>query len=236
MSDEILLTGGRSTAEVVRIGDTIHRSVGENAEFVHRLLTLLQEKEYPYAPRFLGIDDKGREILSYIDGEVPKNHRWTMKQMLVVVDMMKDFHDATAGTPLADSAETICHCDIAPWNVVMRDDHPVAFIDFDGAVPGQRVDDLAYFLWTFLDLGSDIPIATQVRRIRKICRAYGYNDGVELVTAILRQQNLILEMRMNLAQTEKRKDYRDFSAERLPIIQQESAWIKKHSEAIEKAL
>jgi hypothetical protein len=53
---------------VVRIGDTVRRQAGrragERAGFVHELLHHFEAQEWLGAPRFLGIDDDGREMQS----------------------------------------------------------------------------------------------------------------------------------------------------------------------------
>ena len=54
----------------VRVGDTVRRRPAARAEFVHQLLDLLEEADWGRAPRFLGIDEQGREVLSFIDGHV----------------------------------------------------------------------------------------------------------------------------------------------------------------------
>lgn len=237
MIDEFLLTGGRSAVEVVRIGETIHRSIGSNPEFSHKLLALLEQKNFKGAPKYIGLDDKGREILTYIDGVVPKGeHKWTMEQMIKVVKMMREFHDASAGNELSGNSEVVCHNDLAPWNVVLKNDSPVALIDFDEVSPGNRVDDLAYFLWTFLDLGNDTPVDTQIGRIKILCDQYGYSDGSKLVEAILDQQNRILEKRKLLAKESHSKEDREFSVEAIPRIQQEIKWTENNGDLIIKAL
>ena len=87
---ESLLAGGRTATEVVRIGNTVRRSVGPNSEFKHALLKLLEEKSFAHAPRFLGIDEKGREILTFMEGEVPHGEMsWTDDQLVKVVQMLK---------------------------------------------------------------------------------------------------------------------------------------------------
>jgi hypothetical protein len=70
---ETPLTGGRLTPGVVRVGATVYRPIGPHWPFVHALLAHLERVGFSAAPRFLGIDDRGREILSYLDGEVPDN-------------------------------------------------------------------------------------------------------------------------------------------------------------------
>jgi hypothetical protein len=54
------LPGGYVTGPV-RLGDTVQRRPGAQSKFVHRLLQLFEEADWPGAPRFLGFDDAGRE-------------------------------------------------------------------------------------------------------------------------------------------------------------------------------
>ena len=61
---EIPLLGGRLTSGIVQVGDTVRRPPKGNAAFVHDLLLFLEDQGFPFAPRLLGIDEQGREILS----------------------------------------------------------------------------------------------------------------------------------------------------------------------------
>src|SRR3954451_8300444 len=53
---------------VVRVGDTVRRTMYPWSASVHLLLQHLESVGFGGAPRFLGIDDKGREVLSYVEG------------------------------------------------------------------------------------------------------------------------------------------------------------------------
>jgi hypothetical protein len=53
---------------VVRLGDTVRRPARPWTPAVHALLTYLEDVGFPYSPRVLGIDETGREILTYVDG------------------------------------------------------------------------------------------------------------------------------------------------------------------------
>lgn len=232
---EVPLSGGRSALGVVRIGDTVHRPIGSRVEFTHALLKLLEEKGYTAAPRFLGIDENGREILSFIEGMVPHGEiQWTNDQLIKIVQMMRDFHDATAGSQLAGDKEVVCHNDIAPWNTVLENNIPKAFIDFDEAAPGNRVDDLAYFLWTFLKIGSDVSPDIQARKMRTLCSAYGYTYGANVVDAILEQQKKILSKREILTRIDSDQTVREFSESRATMIRSEIEWVKAHRSMLEK--
>lgn len=233
-SHESLLKGGRTATEVVRIENTVRRPIGPRSEFTHALLKLLEDKNFNHAPHFSGIDEKGREILTFIEGEVPHREiNWTDDQLIKIAQMIKNFHDATAGSELAGEKEVVCHNDIAPWNTILENDIPTAFIDFNDSAPGNRVDDLAYFLWTFLEIGTDVSADTQAVRIRKLCDAYGFSGGHKLIDALLEQQQKILAKREEFAKNATDKEAREFSASRLDKIRSEIEWVKANRKVLE---
>jgi hypothetical protein len=183
------LAGGRVTAGVVRVGDTVRRPQGAHSPFVHELLGHLEEAGFDAAPRLLGVDEQAREVLSFIPGDVPPDLAlFADDELCAAFRLLRRFHDATAGSALAGSAEVVCHGDVSPCNTVFRDGLPVGLIDFDAAAPGRRVDDVAYGLFLWLDLGNeDVPLADQRRRLELAASAYGMAVERALVCEIARQ-------------------------------------------------
>ncbi len=203
MENEIPLSGGNINAEVVRIGDTVRRTIGPHAANVHMLLRHLEDAGYPYTPRFLGIDDKGREILSFISGSPDfPDTLWTDDETLrITVRMLREFHDATE--PLVSrhpdgwafsrpDADVICHADFAPYNMIFRNNRPVGIIDLDLAGPGPRLWDLAYLTYWMAPLSftdGDMADASAreldgAPRIRAICTEYGTDDFAALLDMV----------------------------------------------------
>jgi hypothetical protein len=195
MVGEQRLPGGFVTA-VVRVGDTVRRQPSADAEFVHALLGWFERRDWSGAPRFLGTDERGREVLSFIDGHVA----WEPVQppsvtseasLARVAVLVREFHDLTAGTPLAAGAEVVCHNDLSPKNTVYRSGEtglrPTAFIDWDIAAPGKRIHDIAHVCWQFLglDLGLGADVADAGRRMRVICDAYGLSDRSDLLETVM---------------------------------------------------
>ena len=192
--EEQRLPGGFVTS-VVRAGNTVRRSPPEDPEFVHALLRWFEQRDWSGAPRFLGTDERGREVLSFIAGHVA----WEPVQPPSVTSdaslarlaaLVREFHDLTAGTPLAGGAEVVCHNDLSPKNTVYRDNGagmaPVTFIDWDIAAPGKRVHDIAHVCWQYLGLGSGVTDpAAAGSRMRLICDAYGLPDRARLVETVL---------------------------------------------------
>ena len=115
------LTGGRTTLEVVRIGNTVRRPLSGDATFAHKCLLHLESVGFDEAPRLLGIDDSGREILSFLPGSVPINlGQYTDDQLEMAAGLLRRFHDATATMALIreSGCEVACHNDWSPTNTV----------------------------------------------------------------------------------------------------------------------
>lgn len=185
---EEVLKAGRSTHSVIRVGDTIRRSPQKSNPLSRLLLIFLEEKGFDGAPRFLGIDEHGRDILRFIPGEVPVElHPYDDSQIAAAARLMRRFHDATSRFPHLNGHEVICHNDWSPPNCVFVDRMPAAMIDFDNVEPGSRLWDFAYTAHTFLNLGSPhFGIQEQRRRLRLMAEAYGLDSSrlIELVVHI----------------------------------------------------
>lgn len=236
MVDEQQFFVGGTHAQVVRIGQTMRRPRGPHSVFTKALLDQLQARSVP-APRYLGVDDEGRDVLTFIEGDVRHERTRVSDRVLVsAVAMVKRMHDATAGSTVAGSAEVVCHNDLAPWNLVMRGEDPIAFIDYDSAAPGCRADDIAYFAWTFLELGGDCPVPEQARRLQLVCRTYGLRDGEEIIEAVTRQQQRILGFRERAAIAESDAMRRAFSLERALRIRDEMTWLVENRRELAAAV
>lgn len=211
---ETRLPGGFVSAVVHAADGTVRRTPSPRAEFVRRLLGLFADAGWPGAPRHLGTDGQGRETLSYLDGHVPWDPEAAQPpgvgsdgSLADVACLVRQFHDLTAGTPLAGGEEVVCHNDLSPKNTVYRDRdgaglRPVALLDWDLAAPGRRVHDIAHVCWQYVPLGPAVTATPAVaptagvheagvreagRRVRLVCDAYGLGDGErgELVGVVL---------------------------------------------------
>jgi hypothetical protein len=152
---EVVLKGGMSSPRVVRVGDTVRRPMKEHSAFVHDVLRHLERRAFDRAPRFLGIDEQGRAMLTYISGTVPRQvGGFQREQWLAAARLLRLFHDATVDTNLRGECEVVCHGDPGPGNYVFRDGMPFALIDFDEARPGTRAEDVGYAAWMWLHIGN----------------------------------------------------------------------------------
>src|SRR5262249_28623263 len=122
-SAEVPLTGGRSTPGVVRAGNTVRRPLKPDSALIHRLLVHLERSGFDGAPRFLGVDARGRAILSYIAGFAPPHNGFRLSEAGVRAGarLVRQVHDLTAGTEFAGRAEVACHPNLSQPNFIFRD-------------------------------------------------------------------------------------------------------------------
>jgi Phosphotransferase enzyme family len=166
--EEVALPAGDVTEGVVRVGDTVRRPRQVQSDFVAAYLTHLERVGFGGAPRWLGVDDRGRDVLDFLPGDVPgaPPEPWACTDG-VLADLgrlLRRLHDASAGyapppglvwfgqdmavdlppdlRDLVGVPELVAHCDVTPQNVVFRDGHPVALVDFDLARPTRRLLDV----------------------------------------------------------------------------------------------
>jgi hypothetical protein len=177
-----------------------------NSPLVHALLKHLEDVGFAGAPRFLGIDSAGREVLTYVEGEVAGRPRpaWIADEdrLVSVGRLVRAYDDAAATFVVPPGAEPdpglpdppgippvppyppelIGHVDITPENVVFRDGQAVALIDFDLAKWATRADEMysAMMWWAPLRDPADVdPLLRDVdapRRCRLLADAYGMSQ------------------------------------------------------------
>jgi hypothetical protein len=189
MSEEIALGGGAMTDGVVRVGDTVRRPPRHARQMTRDVLLHLERAGFDAAPRWRGFDDQGRDILTWIDGvtftergrmhpyigDPPDRITFSDEQVTVAMHLLRRYHDTFVD-------DVICHGDFGPWNLVWRDELPVAVIDFDDVYRGDPADDVGYALRTFVSYGfaASRP-AELVRRTEAALAAYGRSFDVPAI-------------------------------------------------------
>jgi Ser/Thr protein kinase RdoA (MazF antagonist) len=211
---EAPLAGGDITT-VVRVGETVRRRPGPWTPAVHALLRHLEEAGFDGAPRALGFDEQGREVLSFVPGEpalapVPAGD----EIVSALGELLRRLHEATRGfVPPPDArwqfmvgapreGDVVCHRDLFWSNVILRDGMPVALIDWDLAAPAPRLYDLASAanFWAPLRPDEDarewgLPADRRGPRLRGLCDGYGLDAGerAELLDVVAHQNRIGLE-------------------------------------------
>jgi len=195
---EIPLVGGYTNAgQVVRVGDTVRRPQCSTSAAAHAVLEHLERVGFDGAPRFLGLDDRNREILSYVDGQaiVRPYPPWALtdEALAGVARLIRRYHDAMASfdptphiwpkpIPEPFQGRLVTHNDPNLDNVIFSGGRAVALIDFDLATPGSAVWDAACAarLWVPLRHESDVPPPLRGRwleRLRLFLDAYGLSPA-----------------------------------------------------------
>jgi hypothetical protein len=168
---------------------------------VARYLAHLERVGFAGAPRYLGRDDAGRDVLTYLEGDVPGDppEPWASADELLasVAVLLRGLHEASRGfvapagavwardlvrvdgeTPLPP-AELVSHLDVTPQNTVVRSGVAVGLVDFDLAGPTTRLLEVynTAMHWVPLrdprDLYPGWPDGVQPARLRAFADAYG---------------------------------------------------------------
>ncbi|WP_219413359.1 phosphotransferase [Pseudonocardia nigra] len=253
-----LLGGTANRGRVHRVGDTVRRPLRPTSAATHALLLHLEDVGFDGAPRVLGVDDTGREVLSYVPGEAvtAPAPAWGLTDAALrsVGELLRRFHEAAAGfdptphvwshpVPAPFDGGGIAHNDPNLDNVVFRDGRAVALIDFDLAAPGSGLWDIAAAarLWAPLrDPGdvADLRRGRALRRLRILVDAYGLDDAgrSDLVSALRHNHDWMCRIVRDGAARGVPGFAAYWTSEAAARNERTRAWLKRHAAAIEAAL
>ncbi|MCW2966002.1 MAG: hypothetical protein JWO17_3254 [Actinomycetia bacterium] len=242
MTDEVRLVGGDVNV-VVRVGDTIRRPP-EPAGVV-ALLQWYERVGFEGAPRYLGTDEQGREMLTFVEGEpafapVPSGD----EVVAAIGRLLRHAHDAQAGfvapvdagwdTHVAstDRGEVICHLDLFWTNVIFRNGLPVALIDWELAAPASRVLEVALAATYWAGIRADdqlgdwgVPLQRRGERLRILCDSYGLNAA---------QRHVLLDELV--AQRQGRLDRADWRVTGREAVIDNLRWLEEHRRELDTVL
>jgi Phosphotransferase enzyme family len=214
---EIPLFGGIANQGLVfRVGDTVRRPLRPTSAATQALLEHLAAVGFDCAPRFLGVDAQGREMLSYVPGQaitVPyPSWALTDEALTSVAILLRSYHEAAStfdpaphewppSPPALFRDGIVSHNDPNLDNVVFRERQAVALIDFDLASPGSRLWDVAAAarLWAPLRANDDIQDGRRGRalgRFRLFVDAYGLEgtDRKLMVDAVIHNHDWLYDV------------------------------------------
>jgi hypothetical protein len=200
---EVPLFGDGVTPGIVRIGNTVRRPVRPYTKTIDAYLVHLHQAGFQDAPVPLGVDRQGRQVLSFVPGDVPKEplpaECASQDVLIALAELVRRLHDAAEGwvpppdavwgslpgaTPtLTSVTELVGHCDYCPGNVVFRAGRPAALIDFDLAKPTTRLREVvnALYWWAPLldpdDRAPDFVDLDIPERVAAFVDAYGLDTG-----------------------------------------------------------
>ena len=198
MSDEVLLHGGLTNAgRVTRVGDTVRRPPSTAATWA--LLEHLERVGFDGAPRFLGVDDQGREILSFLPGEaaIEPVEDWALSDeaLVSVAELLRRYHAAVAS--------------FDPTGHAWPDFVPAAFRDGrPGGLTGPAVAPVA--LRCVTEVARALPAVPVIGcgGVHDLRTANSYLDAgaaaVQVGTALLHDPTTVARLRADLSPQEDR--------------------------------
>jgi len=139
----------------------VRRPAGPWTPTLHALLTHLAGKGFP-SPKPLGVDERDREILTFLPGRATALP-WppvllTLDGVRQVGALLRRYHDAVADFALPEPAvwmhgpqalapgEIVIHGDFGPHNLIWDGDKLTGLIDFELARPGRWEEDALFAL------------------------------------------------------------------------------------------
>lgn len=217
---------GASADGVVRVGNTVRRPPRCSTPLMRDVLAQLEHAGFDAAPRWLGFDEQGRDVLTWMEGDAfgdaersrlhpyigdpPDRIEFSHEQVAAALRLLRRYHDTFP------TGRLVCHGDYGPWNLVWRDSLPVAIIDFACAQAGDRADDVAYALRCFLSFGLvETPPDELARRAHEAAAAYGTDFDLP---AILAREHDAAEARCRA----------NGWLRRLAKLPRERAWLARH--------
>ena len=155
-----------------RVRDRVLRRVAPWTPTTHALLRHLHQVGFDASPRVVadGFDNAGNEILTWIEGDVVTPQPWAEPERVLAGTgrLMRRLHEATSSFtpppdarwsawPLRDDGPdaVVSHCNIAPWNIVIRGGEPVGLIEWQYAGPTDRLNEVAVTGWYCAQLHDD---------------------------------------------------------------------------------
>ncbi|MGN6243188.1 MAG: phosphotransferase [Motilibacteraceae bacterium] len=201
--EESVLDGGNAGG-AVRVGDTIRKPTGAWSAAIDQLLGHLANVGFTRAPRPLGRDQTGRQILSMLPGETVGSRkpwpRWVYDDTTLdqVGMWLRDYHQAVRDFSPDPSSSwrggsswspglIIGHNDAAPYNAAWQDGRLQGFFDWDFAGPVTPGFDLAFCCMSWVPLHARQvaevegfrDFTRRPQRLRRLLAAYGWDGDIE---------------------------------------------------------
>jgi hypothetical protein len=204
---------GIEAGRVIRDQSSVSRPGGDWSPSVQRVLAALVDSGMSEVPIPLGIDDDGREMLSFIEGE---DQGWPLLPGIQSLEGARALGGLTrklrgalqryeipadaawqGRTTAVASGEIVQHGDLGPWNLLWQDggSRIVGVLDWELAEPEDPDYDLGFLAWHTTPAMDDDRAALrgfvgQLDRAARL-RAFAAGAGMPLqavASAILRSQ------------------------------------------------
>jgi hypothetical protein len=241
---------------VVRVGSTVRKPAGPWTPTIHALLTHLRENSFTLAPEPLGVDEQGREVVAWLEGEAafrpwPAILRTdegvqvlarTLRRCHEVVRAFDPGPDATwrVGRRRVRPGEIVCHADFAPWNTLWDEDRLVGIIDWDMAEPGSPLMDVAFLALHLVPLRSDeiaresgfLDEPSRLQRLGLLCETYGAFEPRDLIDAVFEHHARDRERTITWGAQGREPWKRFLTDDLLDTIEADESWLRGHADQL----
>lgn len=177
---------GGNVGGAVRVGGTVRRPSGPWTPAVHALLRHVRARGLDGVPEPLGLDDQGREVLTYLpgvpvdlaevtDARLGSAAAWLARYHAAVADLRPGAWRWRFEHRVLRPGEVVCHHDATLYNMLVAApgaDEVVGVVDWDVAGPGRPVDDVAMLAWSGVPFYADPGPREGARRLRLLVDAY----------------------------------------------------------------
>ena len=155
----------------------------------------MHENGFSNIPKPYGINEEGKEVVSFVEGEVFNDSLPDMimsdEVLIDVAKLLRRYHDIGEKyvqrltgeevwmLPKKEPQEVMCHGDFAPYNMTFVEGEVHGIIDFDTLHPGSRLWDIAYAVYRWIPFVSPTNpdyrenLEEQIRRLKLFADTYG---------------------------------------------------------------
>jgi thiamine kinase-like enzyme len=151
---------------VYKKDNMVIRPLEKWSENIHLLMNHFYNNGLP-VPKIIKIDQE-YEYTEYINGEMIHPKKWTDEGLFEIGKMVKKLHEIAKNFVQKKNMEwkpwylrelgkpEICsHGDIAPWNIITKNNKPIGIVDWEYAGPIDTIIELARVCWLFPQLHDD---------------------------------------------------------------------------------
>jgi Phosphotransferase enzyme family len=234
------------------VGSTIRKPAGPWTPTTHALLRHLRANGFDLAPEPLGVDERDREVLAWVEGEAAFRP-WpsvlgTDDGVIELAKALRRYHELArtfdpgpdavwrAGPRAVGPSEIVCHGDFAPWNTVWTSGRLVGVIDWDMAEPGHPSMDVAFLALHLVPLRPDETSAEvgeddsppRRHRLDLLCDAYGELDPREVIDAVFEHHLRDRERTITWGGAGREPWVRFLQDGMLDVIDRDEAWLREY--------
>ena len=259
MEEKEVLTGGR-VGKIIKEGNCVVRPSNVWTKEVHKFLNYLLEHGFTEIPVPYGINEAGKEVVSFAEGVVYNDELpdFILRDEILEAVAKRMVHYHEIGAAYVDKLsgneawmlktqypiEVMCHGDIAPYNTTFVGTELGGMIDFDTLHPGPRLWDIAYAVYRWVPFVSpENPdyhdgAEEQIRKLKVFADAYGLGEQErkKLPEMMIARVESLMEFMREQATAGNEDMARNIAEGHLDLYINDVAYMRTHMEAMAEGM